>query len=248
MSFIQPYIINFLRMKVFKISLLAFVLVFLQISVNCQDNNNCSCKENLNIVPENEELLFGKAFYNRFVGKNVQFFYNWAVGDVYLTDSSIVKNKYLRYNGLIDEVLWMRNSDYQIAVLDRKRISKIVIKGPEDKPFATFVKVNHKNIQFPQNDDMYLQLLAEGQVSLYKKIEIVENKSNGELIRRDLYFLQKDSAFHSFQMRRSFFIQSFGDDKKTIRHILRSNFLSVRNESNLIRAIEIYNLQIGNSK
>jgi hypothetical protein len=227
-------------MKTKNIFLLAIALVISFDKIHCQDNS-CVCKGSSEIIPENESLLTGKAFNNKFVSNNVQYFNSWSIGTIYLKDSTIVKNKYLRYNALLDEILWMRNSDYQVAVLERSKIDKVEFFDKGKNLIVTFEKVDHKNIQHPENEDMFLQLLVTGEVNLYKKAEVVENKSNAELVKRDFYFLYKNGEYINFQNKRILFVRAFGADKKLIRHILRSNFFMVRNESNLIKAVEIYN-------
>jgi len=220
------------------------VLFFALTIPNFAQQSNCPCEKVISRIPSDESKLIGKAYKNNNVGKNEQFFNNWVRSDIYLTNNTIVKNKYTRYNGLLDEILWMREPDFQIAVLDRKNISRVVLYTGENIPLATFERVNYKNIQHPENDDMFLQLLVDGNIKLYKKMEVVENNSTGELMRKDIYFLFKDNTYQSFQPRRLFLYRAFGADKKAIQKLVRSNHLIIKNESNLVNAINLYNQSV----
>jgi hypothetical protein len=202
---------------------------------------NCNCKSER--VPAYEKRLTGKIFHNKLVGKNEQFFAYWTRGDIYLTDNSIVKDKNLRYNGLIDELLWMRDSDYKIALLDRNTIERFVLYMPDNKGTVAFVKVDQKDPKHSENNDMFLQLLADGEVKLFKKIEVTDYPVQGVVIRKDIFYLYKNNYYYRLKPGRAFLFHLFTPDKKTIKHIVRSNNLAVKKEADLIKAINLYNQQ-----
>ncbi len=234
-----------MKMNHIKIILVLILLVNV-VRIKAQDSD-CPCNTEKEKIESYENYLVGKAFINRYPAKNIQFFNNWLKGDVFLTDGSIIRGELLRYSGRTDELLWMRNSDYQVATVIREQVSRFVLLDEMGQVYATFVKVKHKNLQHSENNDMYLQLLADGKVNLYKKYEVLENKSDGQLYTNTFYYIEKDGKFERFKPGRWTLYRLFDQDKETIKHIVHSNHIVVRKEPGLIKAISEFNNQSSGS-
>ncbi len=151
-----------------------FLLIFI-ISVfvtNCFSQvKECGFNSAESKTPIYEPTLLGKAFYNKFPNKEEQFFNNWSNGDIYFTNNTSAKNKLIRYNALLDEILWMRERDFQIIILNRENIASIHFHADKENSQSHFIKIDHKNIQHPNNKNMFVQLLsdADDNVILLKK-------------------------------------------------------------------------------
>ncbi|MBN2519130.1 MAG: hypothetical protein JXB17_01380, partial [Bacteroidales bacterium] len=91
--------------------------------ISYTQNYFCKCNKNYENEKYLEEKLVGKIFVNPLVSNNLQFFNEWTIGEIYLQNGKTVKNKYLRYNGYLDYLLWLRKSDYQTAIINRETVA-----------------------------------------------------------------------------------------------------------------------------
>lgn len=202
----------------------------------------CPCE----IKMENEKKIssfIGSEYIDKHQNNPLQFFYEWSKGKIAFTNGDIVKDEYVLYNVLLDEVLWMREYDYKKVTLDRRFIKEFVVY-PKNADSVRFVKVNYKNNQHPENTDSFMELLTDGQIRLLKYIYAVEASYTGEIYYKETYYLYKNNSFQSFSLRQSSFYQLFSENKKTIKQIFRTNRLSVKKESDLIQGIHLYNQSI----
>lgn len=229
-------------LKMIQIRSIGIVLLSLISMQTRAQDSDCPCNSEMEIIQSYENYLVGKAFVNKHPVSKEQFYTGWLKGDVYLTDGNIVKGELLRYNGLIDELLWMRSSDFAIASVARESVSRFVIYSSNNKIEATFQKVKQKNTQHTENEDMYLQILVEGNVVIYRKFEVIEIRSTGQLIINQYYYLQKDGEIHRFKLNRISLIHLFKDEERiTLKQIIRSKHLRMNKEAGLIEAINEYN-------
>ena len=76
--------------------------------------------------------------------KGNQYFSDWAKGDVYLENGDVVSDIFLRYDQYMDEVLWLRETDFKTGVLPRGDISGFVIYNERKEPLAEFVRREDK--------------------------------------------------------------------------------------------------------
>lgn len=191
--------------------------------------------------------LLAKTFVNTMVSNNNQFFNNWANGDVTLADGSIVKDELLRYNSFIDELLWLRKSDYSAGIVYKTTVREFVIYNEAKTPIARFKNLNVKNWYSLDSSYTYLQVLTEGRISLYVQRRMINiDKSTKELVQKDLYYLYKDGQYYSIVPNRLNLYRIMKDEKENMRKIVRGSHLRVRKEAQLTEAIEKYNTEFGN--
>ena len=90
-------------------------------------NYSCNCKSENSFIEDFEKKLNGIIFINSIIQYDIQLFNKWGNGDVILYDGSVIKNKYIRYNKYLDELLWLRKSDYKSAIVDKESISEFIL-------------------------------------------------------------------------------------------------------------------------
>lgn len=227
-----------------KLKLLLFIIfssVF--ISNSFSQITDCGYKNINSEVPVYETTLQGKAFYNQHPNKDKQFYNNWAKADIYLTNNTLVKNKLLRYNALLDEMLWMREEDFQIIILNRKNIASVYFYTENNNMPTKYIKIDHKNLQHPNNSNMFVQLLSDvdGKVQFLKKIEVAENTNDMKLEKTERYYIYKNNEYKRLVLGKLFLYKLFGNNKKHIKQIIDDNKLSAKKEQDLIKAIHIFN-------
>ncbi len=203
--------------------------------------NNCRCISD-DIIDKNfEEKIIARIFINQMIGKNDQFFNNWMPGDIYLNDGCIIKNELLRYNIFTDDLLWLRKTDFQTGVVNKQIVNEFTLYDQNNSLFAKFKKLKIKNWYSGDSANIFFQVLAEGQVSLYVDRKASSLKNTNEIVKKNEYFLLKDGILLKFIPNRYSLYRIMGKEKQNMRSAIRSEHLRVRNEPQLIRAIELYN-------
>jgi hypothetical protein len=84
--------------------------------------------------------------------------------------------------------------------------------------------------------------LVEGKVSFFAHHRALNiDKNTRELVKKDYYFIKSGNQIKPFKLTRSSLYNSGLVDKEKMRDIVRKNHLRVRQEENMMKAIEIYN-------
>ena len=194
-----------------------------------------------------DEKLVGKAFVNPNLKNKIQFFNNWTKGDVIFTNGVVAQNKLLRYNGYVNELVWLRKQDYQVSVINRQLINGFVLYNPDGSEMARFIKQNMNEWYALDSVVMYLQVLTDGPVSFYSYRKISANKTDTEFFTDYQYFLKINDKTSNFVISNWAFInqinlvRQFKTDKSAIRAAIRSEHLKLKGEREIARALELYN-------
>jgi hypothetical protein len=201
----------------------------------------CNCIEDISITEDFQRKLSGRFFVNRIMDYGSQFFYKWANGDVIMNDGQIIRNKYIRYNRYSDELLWLRKSDYKTALLDKETIDEFIIYTEDNSPYAHFRKARIKKWYQFDSTDVFLQILTEGNISLYvfRTVTVIRNKI--EIYDKDIYYLLMNNNYHRIDASRLGLIRALPQNKTELKQIIRKNKLKVKSEPHLIKAIELLN-------
>ncbi len=203
-------------------------------------NNNCYKDPSDTLF---SPALSGTYHINKFAKYKMQYIDLWREGEVLLVSGEIAKNKYLRYNALLDEIMWMRISDYKVVMLYKDLVQGFTIYSEQGKN----EKVYKKTIvpDFNYLGSIFLEVLVEGKCSLYcyRRIEMIPTIY--ELYPDFQYYLKMDEDYIHISLRRSSVLKAFSDEEKTkIKSIIRSNRLKIKkNETDLIRLIVLLNQQ-----
>lgn len=238
MNLFQRYktIKNITYMKVLLI-LLLHCIVFKAFT----QGDRCPCE----VKMENEKKLssfIGSEYIDKNQNNPLQYFSEWSKGEITFNNGDVVKDEYVLYNVLHDEVLWMREYDYKKIKVDRRFIKEFIVY-PKNSDSARFVKVSYKN-HHANNSDTFMKLLCDGNIRILKYIFATEASYTGEIYYKEVYFLNIGNEFNSFSLRPNSFFQLFGTDKKVVKQLFRTNRLSVKKESELIKGMQIYNESI----
>ena len=103
-----------------------------------------------------------------------------------------------------------------------------------------------KNWLLNDSSSSFLQVLVEGELSLYVKRRAKKISSFNDLVREDEYYLLYKGNYNKFKPSRFGLYRVMDEaDKPKMKAAVRSEHLKVRRELQLIRAIEIYNSNAG---
>jgi len=186
--------------------------------------------------------LLAKTYVNTNGTNSKQYYNNWSAGTVNLVTGAVVKSELLRYNLLLDELLWLRKMDYSTGIVYKNTIQEFTLFNDSSASIARFKKVRLRSWHSSDSVYCYLQVLAEGKVSLFvqRKVISISNSSN-ELKTKNKYYLKVDGVYSGFAPNISSFSEKLKDDKKKMKSIVHTNHLNIRKETELIEAVKLYN-------
>jgi len=173
-----------------------------------------------------------------------QYFSNWTIGEVFLDDGDSIRDISLRYDQYLDQLLWLRKTDYRTGILCKKGITGFKLFNPiyANDILGSFIRTA---IHLPGLDSAsaYVQVLTTGNISLYayRNVNII---STHEYVLNDntRYIVISEGRQFPLALRRRSLINIPVIDKTAMKAILRSEGITIsKNEEGLIKAIKLYN-------
>ena len=199
--------------------------------------------------------LTGKTYIERKEYKGEQFYNkDWMEGDILLSTGETIHVEKLKYNGFLDDVIWVNPSNFQQFVLDKSYINDFWLKNPsgQDIHFKRINAVDPLAVSHPS--DTFVEVGIEGKVSLYiqRKIVVVGEENiyqNGALNLLEsigpnpLYYIKlpTNTYLTMSKLSRKAFLKLFPEQKKDINKLLRDNHMKFKSESDFIQIIELLN-------
>ena len=176
-------------------------------------------------------------------------FYNddWQKGDIKLSSGEVVYNKQLKYNVLLDELIWMQSGNFRQVKLARQFIREFSLEN-ENGNSRRFIKMRIKLPFTLDSMDVFAEVLIEKAASLYAyravRIEGTVNDVNGipcyfdKIVPQPWYiFVLPDSETILFKkINRRFFMKSLPEKyRNKVKVLLQQNHLSLRTEMDLAK-------------
>ena len=223
------------------------ILFILLITLFLQEQNNAQsvCSQDSMYLAIEEPNLYGKLFVNPYIGNETQYHLPWLYGDITLTNGQVAKNEYLRYNGFLDEILWIRSTDYKTVIIERNSIESCVLYDKSGSVSAKYRKEDVKDIIWEFEDDVFMQVLAEGQVELliYRKVAVI--KYSDEIYYDFHYYTKTGETMTRFMPQRWKIYRILPQYKKELRSIIHKFHLNPkRSENDLILLFKELNSRI----
>lgn len=180
---------------------------------------------------------------------------DWVEGDILLSTGEKVYGNKIKYNGLLDEVIWLNSSGLREYKLDKQLISEFWYKNirGESIHFKKLSVVKASNNQ----SEIFAEVAAEGKVSLYiqRRITKVDGENRFKEDRlyafdilgpEPLYYIKLPSNNFAVMSKitRNSFLKLFPTERKSIIKVLNKNHVNFKTESSVVRAIELINNEI----
>jgi hypothetical protein len=219
--------------------IIGFLLI---LNLGYSQQNDCACSTENDYDTQLQEGLISFEYRIRVSdNEGLQYFNNWAKGEVMLSNGDIIRNLYLRYNKFLDELLYLRQSDFRVGILKKEAITGFRIVNEINPPSSLFVR---KKILLSKADstDVYLHLLAAGPLTLYAYRNVNITNSRYVLGDNTKYLVATPSGQYFVALNRKSLLNIPLVQKNDMKLILRSNRITPdNNEREFTRAISIYN-------
>ena len=201
--------------------------------------------------------LTGETFIEKKGYKGEQYFNkDWLESDILLSTGEEIHGEKLKYNGLLDELIWVNTSNYRQFKVDKSFISDFWLKNGTGKAIH-FKRMNVNEQNDIHSSDIFAEVGIEGKVSLFiqRRIKIVGEENvfqNGALYvieslgPKPVYYIKTTSNHYLIlsRIRKNAFLKLFPERKKDIAKIMNDHHLILKTESDLVKLIEILNIEV----
>jgi hypothetical protein len=179
--------------------------------------------------------LSGETFvFNLYASGSQYLFEEWTGGEVTLTTGAVVKADGLRYNGYLDELIWLNPAGSIPVMIDKSLVHGFVLYRPNDREPLVFEKITHRSWYATGPSVIYAQVIYRGEMSLmaYRNIRRTGDNTlfteSGITVREDIrpaheYFLiTPEGRVHQIRkFSRRTFRRLFPDHRAEVRQALR---------------------------
>jgi len=197
------------------------------------------CNIDITTHPFNDYPLVSEIYYPKPYNSQEVFLMPWSKGEIYFEDGHVIKDILLRYDRFDDVLTWMRGNDFKAGTVTKELVKGFVIVDKNTQQVFRFEK--RANIR-PGYAQTYAQVLAKGFMTVYVVHFLEKSSTPNELNINKRYYLYQNDYYTSFNLSKSRFLSATGEYKKEMRAIIRQNKLSLnRNQTDLIRAVELFN-------
>ena len=192
------------------------------------DNNN---------ITDSDQWLTGELFAEAYTIDAATYFNKeWLSGDIYLSNGEVVRNKLLRYNGLLDELLWKEPTSNNIVKLDKEAIRQFHFQNLYGDTSVSFRKIKIKRSIIADSSEIFAELIYEGNLSLFVFHNfIVEGREhisrNGNSYEKNVYAEEpvyifryiNNKTFVTLKLNRKSLFAFSPDNKNKIKEFLKSD-------------------------
>jgi hypothetical protein len=224
---------------------LILVLLFYSIClINLAQGKNCQC----DFYPVDKDALEDKITGIALSDENNKLpveetYCQWSTGNIILNNGEVIKDKNIRYDGFADQLI--------IDIIDknvRLAVEKNTIQGFDIKMFKSEKMLHYKTVnikEFFSNEyhTALLQVLVAGKTSLYAYRRLQYVGQTYELQDNFSYIIIKEDGtmYHFIHYSRRYIASLFQEKKDVLKTQLRKQHNRVRDEDQLIKAIELAN-------
>lgn len=175
--------------------------------------------------------------YNAFITED------WEQADLISANNQIVSKYLLKYDPYIQKI-YLKNGS-EILAIPPTYIKGFILKSATKKRVFNKFKIEEKAFEF-------LELIEEGEVSLYKRFETSLLKSNynplldagnfnDRVVIKEKYFLYKEGRFEEIPKQKKKAEKFFTGKNKSFKGFIKKNQLNLKLEADLIKVLKKLN-------
>lgn len=180
-----------------------------------------------------------------------QYYYDWDYANVKMYTGEIAYNKRLRYNGLLNEMIWMMPEDNIQVKLDKSRIKEVYLLNYHVL-FRNMPIASENNYLKSDNDSsIFAEVLLENKISMYAYRHVVSfsseihHSTNNEYVFDHItnglvYYIKlpdQQSYIKIYKIKKKTLINLFPTRKSEVRKLLRENNVSISSEADFVKGL-----------
>ena len=166
----------------------------------------------------------------------------WGWGTVYLHTGDSATGRYLLYNALGSNLLWLKNGKESVVLVDKTTVKGFSFVTEKDNRLLKYVYFPVNDWYYADGDGAFLEELVRDSLSLYELNTIEKFPMSTNLKEHRYYFIQKRKEEELTRIRstRKSLCKALDDDHE-FRKYLISIHLRVNKRDRMIRAVQEYN-------
>ena len=150
-----------------KIKIVLAVAILHMITFQILSGQKNTTGENCDLT-DSEPYLTGELFAPALpVDATTWFNSEWLSGDIYLSNGEVVRNKLIKYNGLLDELFWQEPESKNIIKLDKEAILQFHFLNFKGDTSVYFRKIKVKQNIIADSSEVFGEVVYNGRLSLY---------------------------------------------------------------------------------
>jgi hypothetical protein len=168
---------------------------------------------------------------------------NWISGKAILNTNDTVNCKLLRFNELLNSLIWIREQDNLPVILDNSLVKGFVLDNGNMPP-SVFTRLKIRQKYSLDSIQVYMQILVNGKITLYSHtyVEVFNTSGIDHYQKKVYYFLKKpDGKLNKCPVRRNSLVKLFPERREEYNNLIRSEHLNLKEEDQLIKAIQLIN-------
>jgi hypothetical protein len=176
-------------------------------------------------------------------------FDTWREGNIFLKDSSLIRDINIKYNVYTDDVLYLNSTSVDSLIIDRHRIDAFEIHGDSIADLLLFRDISLK----PGSKDKgtFARVLYNGKTKLlikYIKVFIkadykgayTAGRRYDEYTDNSQYYIIKDNELNRIKLNKKAIIKVLADRENEIKSFIEKEGADLNNENDVITLLEYY--------
>jgi hypothetical protein len=188
---------------------------------------------------------------NHYAENSPYLFPEWRQGTVQFTNGKILTGLELRYHSAADQLLYYNRADNYTMIVESDYVKEFSLIDPVNLKLIRFRRLGFQTNYFPDSHNCFVQILAEGHVSLYAiRIKQKQNSSGSNQSQAQQFYYSSSNAYYlqlkgkglvKFKPSNREVRNILSDKKEELKSYIRREGLNTRKESDLVKLIDYYN-------
>ncbi len=232
--------------------ILSFLLIIPVISFAQIDKSMVATEENLQNISRSAGVVMITNMDELYEGiKGTPYLFPaWKQGNIYLKDSSHIKNINIKYNIYTDDVLYLNSRSGDSLIIDRSLINAFEILDDSAGGIILFKDINLK--PGTNGKSAFIKVLYDGKSKFlikYNKIFIKADYKGAYAAGRkydeytdnyQYYILKDNNELNKIKLNKKSVIKVLSDKENKVKSFIDTQGLAPDNEKNIISVLEYY--------
>ncbi len=165
----------------------------------------------------------------------------WGTGTVYLHNGDSVKERFLLYNNLGSNLLWIKSNRESALLVDKTTVKGFNILSEKDNRLRQYAFFPVAEWYYSDGTGAFLEILVKDTLSLYGLNTLEKFPMSDNLKAHKYYFIQhQDDEIERVLPNRKSLCSALDHTKEFKKHLKRLH-LRVNKHDRIIRAVREYN-------
>lgn len=217
-----------------------------------KDNSLVGTEENLMRIATQAGTIFTTNMDELYEGvKGTPYLYDeWKPGNIYLTDSTFIKDVKIKYNVYTDDLLYLNSTSGDSLIINRNMIWKFEIT---DTPSDDIVLMEEMDLKPGKTDKKgFVRLIYDGRTKLilkynktfiranYKGAYAAGNKYDEYTDDYQYYIIKSTNTPVRIKLNKNSVVKALSDKEEKVRAYTGEHQLNLKNEDDVAELVKFY--------